>query len=223
MAIAFDAATLIASGTGTSFSSSHTSAGSDRIAFVLIQWNSNPSTLGTFTFGGTNMTLVYSVATTTGRYAAVYSLVNQASGSQTVAGSWATSRAYKVYAISYTGVDQVTPYTNSGGDITDSGTYFEDSISSASDKLVVDFAPAYPNFAGGSYTANAGQTSRVAASGADGNHYIGISEKAGAASVAMRWNEGGSYTTRGSHWLFSLNPVSAGTTLPQFQARIIGL
>lgn len=101
MAIAFDAATD-SSVTGTSLTFSHTCTGSDRVLFVAMQYVSN--TITGVTYNGVSMTL--EVQRNGTNRAAIYSLINPATGANNVVVSSSSSQQMQACAMSYTGANQ---------------------------------------------------------------------------------------------------------------------
>lgn len=81
---------------------------SNRALVVTVAWSSTAPTGVSITWGGqalTNITAANSVNGTAGN-TAIYVLLNPASGTQTLAGSWTGARDFYVFGQAFTGVDQ---------------------------------------------------------------------------------------------------------------------
>lgn len=150
MAVAFDAATtnnanMQAANGSTSFTHAGGS-GSNTIAFVIVlrSFHSGGTvTLGTVSYGGTNMTSMGAEVSTTSATAAAYYLIAPAAGSQTVIVNWVTSNVndpLMTIVLTYTGADQTTGFHNYNTANNPSSTNPTVAITSATGELVVDAA-----------------------------------------------------------------------------------
>jgi len=149
MAVAFDAVGPSSSGTssvGSPLTWSHTASGSNRAVIVGISQNNNVYNAGevTVTYGGTAMTFLGERPSDdqTAGVAQLFGLVNPPTGAQTVS----VQRSSGTYgfiggSISFTGVDQVTPFATAvtaAGDNTGGSNPPTASVSSATGNMVVD-------------------------------------------------------------------------------------
>jgi len=114
MTVSFDAQST-ASTTGaaaTSFSNSTNltvGSGTNRALLVCIAWStSTPPTGINLTWNGVALTQLIIHSASSGSTAAIYGLLNPASGANTLAGSWTGARDFYVDGISFNGVDQTS-------------------------------------------------------------------------------------------------------------------
>ncbi len=219
--VAFDAVGPSSAGAGgagppaSPITWSHTCTGSNLVLFVGIavgRPNATDAniTIGAVTYNGVAMTLVpnslvHSNNQTAG-YAVLYYLVNPATGAHTVSVSFtdtlpSATDALELGSISFTGVDQNTPFTNLASS-TGASTAPSVAVTSASGNMVLDVV------ANGSGISSSGKTNRwlknVNTSSGGGNG--AQSTAAGAASVTM------SYTVTSDWWaVVGVNVVASGT------------
>lgn len=182
----FDNAAFIAGDTG-----SYTCSGSNRLLLVAVCYAAgNSRTVTGVTYNGVALTSVGSLNNTTdGANNAVHlwRLIAPSTGSNTVTATISGPPATTVLVVaSYTGVNQTTPL---GTPTTGSGSNAAQpsiNVTSATNELAFD-ALCTLNSSADTFTANGGQTKR--ASGDDSDEIGGaVSDKAGAASVAMGWS-----------------------------------
>lgn len=114
MTVAFDAKSSVdttANG-ATSFTSTNLTVGSgaNRALIAAICWSgATPPAGASITWGGTALTLIPGTSVGhTGDNVALYGLLNPASGTLALAGSWTGARDYCVAAASFTGVNQTS-------------------------------------------------------------------------------------------------------------------
>jgi hypothetical protein len=149
MAVAFDAVGPSSAGTNSASSPmtwTHTATGSNLAVIVGISQNNNIYNAGevTVTYGGTAMTFLGERPSNdqTAGLAQLFGLVNPPTGAQTVS----VQRSAGTYgfiggSISFTGVDQTTPFgtaVTAAGDNSGGSTPPTASVSSASGNMVVD-------------------------------------------------------------------------------------
>lgn len=179
MAIAFDSASNNSATLALTFS--HTCSGSDRLLLVSCHGADQSFSV---TYNGVAMTELYDgTPGSPFKFIAVYALVAPATGANDVVITRSGSTPVIAGAVSYTGVDQTTPY-DSIDVVTNTGTAVSNGVSSAANDLVVDFVAANRDAA---QTVGASQTARVNAGNGDEFMWIGISEEAGAGTVTMSW------------------------------------
>ncbi len=207
MAIVFDAASSTSNGGVTSLSLSHTATGSDRV--VLFGVYHEATTVSALTYGG-----VQSASLIRDHSAAdmsLYQLVAPATGAQTVQLNFAgTSSRCALLVVSYTGVDQTTPFATDV-EATTATTTLTVNATSDTGQLVVDLAAYGEN----NITVDAGQTARIELDDFTGvNRSIGMSEKAGAATTSMTWT----CSIAGDGFIIAvpLLPSSGGAGTPSF-------
>ena len=193
--IAFDAASSATlSGPGT-LSWSHTvAAGSDRclvIGYSDYGWITNATNV---TYNAVAATSVSTATNGNGPVASLWRLVAPDTGANTVSMDVTSQVTSSGGAVSYTGVDQTTPF-GTAATATGASTTPSVVVSSASGELVVDALSS----GGNTPTAGAGQTSRIALA-----NFFGMSEEAGAASVTMSWT-----TDTSNEWAIVGAPLKA--------------
>jgi hypothetical protein len=227
MAIAFDAAVEAFSAVNqtTLESGSMTIAGTNRILIVgVISAAGTVSAPSAVKWGGSGGASLTQIGTTIalGGFAMVsmWRLVNPNTGASTVHVTWAGAQDEKgLVGASYTGVDQGTPLgtPNQAGPTIDQNATVD--IAGAVNDLIVDIVGVM-DLAGGAPTlaAAGGQTSRNEVEGADLSYpAIGISDKAGAASVTMAWTIGAATIAEADDgWGeigVALKPAGAGPSL----------
>jgi hypothetical protein len=149
MAVAFDAVGPSSAGTnsvGSPLTWTHTASGSNRAVIVGISQNNNVYVAGevTVTYGGTAMTFLGERPTDDqpSGAAQLFGLVNPPTGAQTVSAQHSTGTyGFIGGSISFTGVDQTTPFgtaVTAAGDNSGGSTPPTASVSSASGNMVVD-------------------------------------------------------------------------------------
>lgn len=125
MAVAFDAqsSTDTTANGATSFTNSTNltvGSGASRALLVGICWSTlTAPTSVSITWNGVALSLVSNssggIGASAGANTAIYGLLNPASGTNTLAGSWTGARDYGVGGIAYTGVDQAAFATSFTG------------------------------------------------------------------------------------------------------------
>lgn len=104
-------------GSGTSITWSHTCTGSDRALFVTVLGDDNDPAdeVSGITYNSVSMTRVGTTKTGNLRKIYLYALANPSSGANNVVVSFSASQGYAFGAsVSYTGVNQTTPYDDEG-------------------------------------------------------------------------------------------------------------
>jgi hypothetical protein len=190
MAIAFDAVTTDTYVGQTSRTIAHICTGVNRFLIVTIAVYTNAGGVTGVTYNGVAMTLTGTATAVGGAVVYQYVLVDPASGSNNVIVSLSGPNWYYSFSVvSYTGVDQATPY---GTAVTANGPVSAPSVtvSSATDELVVDSLAARMD----PVAPGTGQTQRALINNSvDGaNIRAAMSDEAGAASVVMDWTGSGS-------------------------------
>lgn len=125
MAVAFDAQSSAdtTANAATSFTNSTNltvGAGANRALLVVICWSTlTPPTAVSITWNGVALSLVSNspggIGASAGANTAIYGLLNPASGTLTLAGSWTGARDFCVAGVAYTGVDQAAFATSFTG------------------------------------------------------------------------------------------------------------
>mgnify|MGYP001587423595 CR=1 FL=1 len=103
-------------GTSVNFNNLTVGAGANRALLAIFCFgnNASPPTSISVTWNGVGLTQIANTLVHDGTDIGIvmFGLANPASGNQTLAFSWTGTQAYSVDAISFTGVDQSTPFTN---------------------------------------------------------------------------------------------------------------
>ena len=190
-AVAFDAATsgVVADTTTDPATYSHTCTGADRVLMVFAGVNADTTRqTDAITYASVAMTLEGIRQTQATREATGWSLLNPASGANTVSVDWSGTPANAnlvlmvSLAISFTGANDVN---NQSLATATAATSITTDVTSAVNNMVVDFILG----AAAAVTAGAGQTERANST----NNLRKISTEAGAATTTMSW----SWTTSG--------------------------
>lgn len=182
MAIAFDAATTGSASSATSVSATHTHTGTNGAAFMHSASAAATPQAVAGSYAGTSMTEHWDTTFASFYRHAGYTLVNPATGAQTVTATYAGSQGQlRIGVATYTGVDQTTP-VGTPNTATGSSTTPSVAITSATDELVVD---GMAQVANANATAGANQTERWDLAGTEVS--IAGSEEAGAATTTMSW------------------------------------
>lgn len=190
--IAYDNATAGGfQASGNSLTFSHTVNSNTNGQLSVCAYSRNNQTVSGVTYNGVAMTKAAEVTDSTFGvvYASLWSLVAPATGANNVVVSFTGTPSVMsgASAVSYTGVDQTTPYsnatTNSGNSASSTVT-----VTSSTGSLVVDCMTSASGSVAADPTPGAGQTGRGVQhdSMAQGDGF-GLSQKNGAASVAMTW------------------------------------
>jgi hypothetical protein len=205
MAVAFDACSQgLTSGGSVTFS--HTCTGSDRVLYVFIGIDGVSNFNPTVTYNSVSLTQLTEV--TTNRYCVVLRLVNPSSGTNDVVVSTLPGGVNQaVFAISFTGVDQVTPEdatvtSNSAGAVS-----LSDAVTTATGDMLVDFITVDSTAglaADGSQTIPTNGTADMAAS----EH--GVSYWATNGSVNMGWSWTSSVAA--AHLALNINAAGAAAS-----------
>lgn len=195
-AVTFDAASSANTGSSTSgtltWSHPVTSSGANRILVVGVTIRNDQSqTVSSINYGGSNLSLIQTAAKAKDVRVELWYLKNPPVGTNNVVVTLAGSKkaCFAAGAMSYTGVNQTTPF---GTPVTSNktGTSISINVASAAGEVVVDVAGKQYN--SDSFTAGVGQTARWTDktwnSTLKNNVTGGGSEKPGAATVTMLWN-----------------------------------
>ncbi|RJR19561.1 MAG: hypothetical protein C4581_04740 [Nitrospiraceae bacterium] len=190
--LAQDGAATNSSSTTATVSWNHTiGTGSNRLLVVGVSYDArNSNTVSSVTLGSTNLTKLRGEGTgAANARTEIWYLTSPASGTNTITvviGGTLTGQRNMAGAVSYTGVDQTTPFSSDNGAVGSSGAAPTVNVTSAAGNLVFDifctFKPATTPAVG------AGQT-QYWKNTTSGNAGVngGMSRKAGAASVTMSW------------------------------------
>ena len=131
MAIALDTTTSSSSASSTSWTFSHTCSGSDRVLLVgFFKFGGGDSVTGV-TYNGVSMTQLGKGVADASGYVYLYGLVNPATGANNVVASSSASVQWYGEAVSYTGVDQTTPFPDTEAYNSSTGTSFTESITTS--------------------------------------------------------------------------------------------
>lgn len=212
MAIAYDTLSQSAeASSANTVSWSHTTSGSDRALFVGAQ-ESGGIGLSGITYNGVAMTEQWDIADAFSFRIAGATLVNPASGTNTVVITWDDVTTGRGVAVSLTGVDQTTP-VGTAATATGNSSTISRAVTSAADELVVDCA--HMSDFGETMTVGAGQTERMNEQnwfGGFGNSLV--STEPGAASVTMSWTTGGNNPWSTGAIPFKPAGAGGGTVIP---------
>jgi hypothetical protein len=198
----FDNATFH-TGSGASASGSHTASGTDRYVFVLAGCGSGVASVS---YGGNAMSGIDTVAASE----RLYGLVNPPTGAQTVTVTASSADDIAFAVISYTDVDQSTPFSGLQG-ASSTGTAPSVTVSSATGAKVVGGVIS-ANFGTITSTPGAGQTERVDSFGAS-LWSLTWSDEDGSSSTTHSYTLSGSPAFGYRIMAGSLNPASTGDTL----------
>jgi hypothetical protein len=205
MSIAFDAASGGGSGGAGAISNTHahTCTGS-QLYLVVATTNSGNFAVSTVTYNGVTMQFLGSLSGGTAVSTELWGLVNPATGAHNVVVTFASSCRHAVTSCSYTGVDPTTPTGTVGSGTASSGSPLA-TVSSAVGEVVVD-AAGYKGANTITATVDASQTQRIQQLGAVGaaTNEVNLcaSDKAGAASITMKWTLSG-----GDRWVALAVPL----------------
>src|SRR6185312_13655052 len=136
--IARDTNTVISLSGTTALSTTYTCSGVNRLLIIMATSTSTDWT--GFTYGGVALTQIQTGQTATNRISLWY-LVNPASGSNTLTGTWPGNQTHGVIVSSYTGVNQSTPINTSTAG-TGSGTSLTQSVTTNVDQCWAVYAGA---------------------------------------------------------------------------------
>lgn len=180
MAVAYDAASSLVEGSGTTHTWAHTCTGSNRVLIVQISHASIALvTVTGVTYNGVAMTSAGSPVNNAGnnRGLSTFYLIGPDTGTNNIVVSTNVSSGVNCGAISLTGGNAVNNYTTGTG-----GGSPSINVTSAVGNMVVDHVTCQPAN-GGALTAGAGQTARYDID----SHRSGGSTEAGAATTTMSW------------------------------------
>ncbi len=181
-------------------------AGSDRcmLAFDCIP---HTAAITSLTYNGVTMTHV--TGATSGNTVAIYRALNPATGAHNlVADHGVSNNEFMIAGVPLSGVDQGTPNRTPPTPATGTGGTTTVTATSATGDLVIDGSIRAPTGAGMTYTIDGSQTNIFTTEITPNTFYwVGISSKAGAASVVMNWtsNQGGAWY----HSAVSMIPAGA--------------
>lgn len=203
-AAAFDAAASAGFGFVSSWSWSHTSAGADRVLYVMLSQVTD-RTVSAITYGGQAMTEI-KTALQTSRYR-LFRLLAPPTGANSVSITFAASTRGVGGSVSLTGVDQSTPNDTIVEELVGDASIV---VASATNDMVIDFISA--NSVVGAYAAGPGQTLHYDTEDGGGFEEQASSREAGAASVTMSYTGGPAPNV---HWGLNVNqvPPKAGLLL----------
>lgn len=210
MAIAFDTVSNGNASATTSITWSHTATGSNLVVYVaaIISTGDGIDPSSSATYGGEAMAKLDSVGLASSEVLVLFRKAGPLTGAQTVLVSWTGSFSAKGGSASYTGVDQTTPEGTPVKDSTNAATTATIDVSSAADKLVVDFLANRNATDAEDFVAGGGQTERLESDHSSANFlHMMISEETGAATTTMSW----SWTTSSRRYQIgiSVNPSDA--------------
>lgn len=196
---------------GTTASVSHTSAGSNRVAWVRVyaDTNADPSSA---TYGGNAMTLVrkFILGTSSNTTLWVYKYVAPATSAQTVQVVWGTSQLWSIAVQTWNDVDQTTPNGTEAVAETNGAGSISQSVATTSGQKVLVF------FLGGCSAASpdGGQTDRLNTNfGGDlGFRIFAASDKDASPSSTTAGYTITSASGRAGIILVPINPVAGGAT-----------
>jgi hypothetical protein len=163
---------------------------SDRILIVAI--NNWYAAVSAVTYAGYPMTKAFDRASAGRIYLSYWYLVGPPIGTANVVIT-GSGTFQAVAALTYSGVDQVTPFGVSAGADDADGTPTTVNVTSEAGQLVLDIVGHCHTSGGANFTVGAGQTERAQIeSPGGGTTYprVACSEEAGAASVTMSWTIG---------------------------------
>jgi hypothetical protein len=134
MAIAVDATSEHFTAAGTTDTSSHTCTGTDRALIVSIfKYGGGDSVTGV-TYAGVSMTQLGKVSSDASGYTYLYGLANPASGANNIVCTSSSSVQWFITAASYTGVDQTTPFPDTGVATSSTNSSFSISMTTTVDQ-----------------------------------------------------------------------------------------
>ena len=228
MAVTFDAANSVDSGTGAvdtlSFSLTIAADANHVVVGVMIR-NRGAVTVNTVTVGGVGCTQRQSAeeATTT-VFADMWDLHSPSTGAQTVEVVLSSTKRFVIGAVSLKNVDATTPRGTPQIGTGTSQVAAAATVTSATDELVVDVVAKQNNTE--AISVGASQTQRVndnTTNATEGNNVIGgMSTEPGAASVDMTWT----WTTTNRPWASVAIPfkptVAAGTVSSRMMLMGVG-
>jgi len=174
------------------------------------------------TYNGISLTQISSVANGNTERAALFYLINPASGTHNIVVTLAVASRFIGGAYSYTGVNQATPLGTSASAIGNSSTSSV-TISSATNELVVDVLARRGDLANNPITVGAGQTqrwNRVTTINNANNGEAGTgSSKTGQTSTLMAWS-----WINNRQWVaigVSLKPAPPADTTPPLRSNAL--
>lgn len=191
MAIAFDNVLNTTSSGSSSFSTSYTTSGSNRVLLAFFWTTQVPSTV---TYNSVSMTQVRSFSAF-GQTNYLYILTNPASGANTFAITWGANATIALGIASYNGCAQSGQPDNSNSNSSGSGSTDSNTLSSVADNCwhIGGFA----NDATSNVTAGAGTTKR-SPGGSDYNIFDNNAAITPAGSNTLNVNISGGATNKGN-------------------------
>lgn len=215
MAIAFDAASSNGNGGVTSISVSHTAAGSNRAAIIAVIAEGGV-TISSVTYGGVACTLLRDHSDSASGVH-MYRILAPNTGAQTVQANFSgSSSRCAIGVVTFTGVDQTTPFGTAVDAKTTASTTISVDASSATGEVVVDMAWVVDN----NITVGAGQTAHIDQDDIAGVfRSFGMSSEAGATTTTMSWT----HTTNGTNFIIAvpLKPASSSSTVTVDYAQAV--
>lgn len=203
--VAVDAVSSASSNGTPIFSWSHiTGSGTDRLLVVSTSVGDNPATITGITYGGIALTKLRSDVNTGDDTATeLWYLINPANGINTITVTMSEGGSAVGGAVSFTGVDQITPFSSNTG-ATGTGTLASVVVTSATDEMVVSVLAIFEGDS--SATPVSGQNERWdliddAVEGAG-------STTTGATSVTMSW------TKDDNDWAIGVASIKAAAAGP---------
>jgi hypothetical protein len=214
MAITFDAESHPSSFAQNNTWTHTVGAGSNCIAIVIAATSGSSQHPTTVTFGGVAMTQLATYDQSS-KETAVYYLVDPTSGDNTVVCNWSGGFYCGVTCLTFSGVNQASPFTNNGGSCGTSTTA-SNTINSTVDDIVVDLVAIY----GATATPDGSQVQ--AFNSGYGLFKLGVSYIAGTSPTATTsWTL--SPSTLYAHYSMSLSPSSPTADLDEEIPVLVGL
>ena len=214
--VTFGAGTEHQNNNDGSASFSHTTSGADRWLAVGCVY-SDSLTYTSATYAGVSMGAAIINSLAESRKLIAWAMVAPALGTNTVEVTWSDgNREPYCQAISFSGVDQATPYDAIPAAGTGFGTSSTINITSAAGDMVLQWAITSGGITG--WTAGAGETEIHQAIGGGAAHNLLTSYEAGAASVTMS----SSWTNSTSWRVFGMN-LNASSGSPPTSAPLLML
>ena len=207
MTVVFDAAAENSGDTADTTTFSHTCTGTNLLLVVGVTYGYEHPNITSVTYGGNVLTnLTTDVQEQVDQ--SIWYMTNPPKGANDVSVGWSGNAWFAIGSVSYTGVDQNTPF-GTGASAKAADTDGNVDVTSGVGELVID---CYSTYHTSTHTiaAVAGQTERInkthGATTWDAG--VGMSEKTGAATVNMAWTHDASRDR--INYGIPLKPASAG-------------
>ena len=215
MPVAFDAQSSGGIGNSNTLTIAHTCSGTERVLLVGVEWNkatSVPTTISSITYNGIALTPGPSAKNANDEAAAIWYLINPATGANSLIITFSGNCAFQFGGLSYTGVNQTSPISQSS---TATGTSTTPSVAltAVAGGYMADSLNALGNL---TLTPDASQTQRWNQNRAvGGSRFQGAaSDKANPGSYSMKWTASSS-----SNWVIAavaLQPPAVTPTTGKF-------